>query len=57
MKKEYANLKDIDKDIYKALTNKPAAYSEITEELVKKLDMLELVDISDILEGTTLGKI
>lgn len=57
LKKEYANLKDIDKDIYKAFTNKSAAYNEIAEELVKKLDMLELGDISDILEGATLGKI
>ena len=57
LKKEYANLKDIDKDIYKSFTNKAAAYRDITEELRENLEMIELGDLSDILEGATVGKI
>lgn len=57
LKKEYANLKDIDKDIYKSFTNKAAAYRDITEEFRENLEMIELGDISDILEGATMGKI
>lgn len=57
LKERYLDIKNIDKDVYKSLTNKAAAYKEVEKYFRKNLEMIELGDFSDMLEGATVGKI